>query len=215
MTLNNIGTAPLLYSISSDSRAATDAIGAESFTWGTVLPPFTDVIQPGGYAHIEFATDLGALPPGDATHAVRINTNAPYTTAALSSASYVASSSATSAVTGITLTVPWSVSVLQAFVFPNTLAYTVAPTVTAPVQLVSVVNFAGAPIFVTARLPAAASSWLYLDTADAWLPDSGVLSMGVSTSYPILNGSVAVPGAYIRNAIISLWRAVDVVSHDA
>ena len=171
------------------------------------------MIQPGGYTYTELAMDLGALPPGDATHVVRINTNAPYTAAALAFASYTASASPTSAVTtGITLTVPWSVSVIQAFVFPDTLAYTAAPTLTAPAQLVSVVNFAGAPILVTARLPAAASSWLYLDTADVWLPDSGVLSMGVSASYPILDGSAAMLDTYIRNATVSLWREVDEVT---
>jgi hypothetical protein len=132
VTLNNIGTAPLLYSIPSSSRAATDIIGAESFTWGTVLPPSTDVILPGGYSACHGSWCTTAWRHNACRHSWGINTNAPYT--ALASASYGTSASATSTVTtGITLTVPWSVSVLQAFVFPNTLAYTV------PRQLVSVV----------------------------------------------------------------------------
>lgn len=93
MTLNNTGTSPFLYRIPAASRVATDMIGAESVTRGTILPvpPFTDVIQPGGYKQVQLATDLGTLPPGDATHVMRINTNAQNTATELASASYAAS----------------------------------------------------------------------------------------------------------------------------
>lgn len=155
---------------------------------------------------IQLAADLGALPPGDVTHTVHISTNSPYTASAIASVSYAPSLSASVAQTGIVLAVPWSVSVIQAFVFPETLAFTVSPLEVTTPKYVTVVNFAGDFLLVAARLPALSMSWMLVDTTDVRLPDNDVAEFGFNVAYPIVDGALAPPGTYAHNASVIVWR---------
>ena len=74
-------------------------------------------------------------------------------------------------------------------------------------KVLSIANFAGASLLSVPRLPAS-TSWLWFDTRELGLQDSGFTTVGVIASYPATNDSLLQPGAYVVNATVSLWREV-------
>jgi hypothetical protein len=207
--LTNSGTAPLTFSIPLASRLAVDYISADSYVWGRILPPFEGHVLPGERFFIEFATDLGSLPPGEVSHDVRLVTNAPYSASTIGSVSYPVSSTSVAA-TGLDVVIPWRISVMQAFVFPDIIDYMIAPTLISPEKRVSVVNFVGAPVFMIARLPQHVSSWFHLNATDTWLSVNSVFHIGCSTTYPSHNGTLLLPGLDTLNLTVTVWREVSV-----
>lgn len=200
--LFNAGPGPLSFSVDPSSRTVSASLGADQdVQWGTVTPVFGSIPAQQAVTFTLMASSL-LLPPGSFGTTIVIHTNQPTVTQSES-----VSDQPISLGDGQAFAVSWSLQIVEAIAFPSQINVTLSPF-QAPVDAtVSVANFAGAVLVMTASSNV---SWIITDRPVDVVSAGSVASFPVAISYPVGDdvGGFVRPGTNLSADItVECWRA--------